>query len=380
MQPRIIAADGTRMGSGHPAGPGADPPRVVVKHPASHHSPSAHTVIHARRTVDDASRRWIAENLMVGVPPEGVLEAMKSAGFAPYEAIQEINAALQSPYFLAAERLNNRLRKRDWVLAIYRKLTRLHPQSGEIPRRHKLSRDEFLSDYYSANRPVIITGMMEDWPALRRWDLDYFAGRFGDREVEVQMGREASPQYEIEADRFVTRIRFGDFLHRVRSSGETNDFYLTAHNDSHNRRALAELWEDIVQVPEYLRADQPGGFFWMGPAGTITPFHHDLTNNFMAQVMGRKRLKIAPSWDLSLMHNFHHCFSLVDGRDLPAAPHPAFEQPQILECILHPGEILFLPVGCIHFVQGLDITVTVSFTNFVFDNDFHSFYSNFGPV
>jgi len=37
------------------------------------------------------------------------------------EAVQEINFALQSPYFLAAERLNNRLRKRDWVLAIYRK-------------------------------------------------------------------------------------------------------------------------------------------------------------------------------------------------------------------------------------------------------------------
>jgi hypothetical protein len=100
----------------------------------------------------------------------------------------------------------------------------------------------------------------------------------------------------------------------------------------------------------------------------------------MAQVIGRKRVKIAPSWDLPLMNNFHHCFSQVDGRDLPAAPNPALSQPQILDCILHPGEILFLPIGCLHFVQGLDITVTVSFTNFVFDNDFHSYYTNYGPV
>jgi hypothetical protein len=222
--------------------------------------------------------------------------------------------------------------------------------------------------------------MMDDWPALRKWDLDYFSERFGDRQVEVQMGRDSSPHYEIQSDKFVGRIRFGEFVEKVRTAGETNDFYLTANNASSNRNALSELWDDIVQIPEYLSADQPGGFFWMGPAGTVTPFHHDLTNNFMAQVIGRKQVKIAPSWDISLMNNFHHCFSQIDGRDLPPAPHPAFEQPQILECVLHPGEILFLPIGCLHFVQGLDITVTVSFTNFVFDNDFHSFYTNYGPV
>jgi hypothetical protein len=255
MQRGTNAMDGTRNG------PGVAQPRPVVKHPAAAHGPNFPTVIHSQKRVDDACRRWIAENLMVGVAPQSVLDAMSSSGFSPHEAVEEINAALQSPYFQAAERLNNRLRKRDWVLAIYRKLTRLHPSSGEIPRRHKLPRQEFLADYYSANRPVIITGMMDDWPALHRWDLDYFARRFGDREVEVQMGRDASPQYEINADQFVTRIRFGDFLQQVSAAGQTNDFYLTAHTDSHNRRALSELWEDIVQVPEYLRADQPGGFF-----------------------------------------------------------------------------------------------------------------------
>ncbi|HZW33977.1 MAG TPA: cupin-like domain-containing protein, partial [Isosphaeraceae bacterium] len=158
------------------------------------------------------------------------------------------------------------------------------------------------------------------------------------------------------------------------------DFYLTANNDSHNRNALRELWDDIVQVPEYLRSDHPGGFFWMGPAGTVTPFHHDLTNNFMAQVIGRKLVKIAPSWDIPLMRNHFHCFSQVDGRVTPPLPRPAFEQPQVLECVLHPGEILFLPIGCLHYVQGLDITVTVSFTNFAFDNDFSSYYSCYCPV
>jgi hypothetical protein len=257
----------------------------------------------------------------------------------------------------------------------------MHPKSADVERRHRLSRDEFHAEYYSPNRPVIITGMMDDRPAMSRWNLDYFSERLGDREVEAQMGRNSSPNYETQSEKFMRRIRFGEFVELVRNAGETNDFYLTANNDSHNRRALAELWEDIVQIPEYLRPDQPAGFFWMGPAGTLTPFHHDLTNNIMAQVIGRKRVKIVPSWDMPLMNNLLHCFCDVDGNNLPPSPQqPALNQPQVLDCVLHPGEILFLPIGCLHFVHGLDITVTVSFTNFLFDNDFHSYYSTYGPV
>jgi hypothetical protein len=266
------------------------------------------------------------------------------------------------------------------LLAVYRKNNRLHPQSGEIERRHQLSRLEFLRDYYSTNRPVVITGMMDDWPAMRKWNLDYFSRSFGEREIEVQMGRTAGTNYEIEREKYISKIRFGDFVEKVRAAGETNDFYLTANNNSSNRKVLAELWDDIVQIPEYLASDRPGGFLWMGPKGTITPFHHDLTNNIMAQVIGRKLVKIAPSWEIPIMRNNLHCFSQIDGRVAPPAPRPPRDEPQIYEIILNPGEVLFLPIGCLYYVQGIDISVTVSFTNFIFDNDYSSFYATYGPV
>ncbi|MHC5543879.1 cupin-like domain-containing protein, partial [Singulisphaera rosea] len=322
-----------------------------------------------------------AENLILGGTPDNIAKAMVAQGFAPQHAAAEVDLALRSPYLRGAERLRNRLTKRDWLLATYRKLNRLHPNSGEIERRHKLSRQEFLDEYYSTNRPVIITGMMEDWPALQKWGLDYFETKFGDREVEVQFGRNAGANYEIEREKYLSRMLFADFVNQVRNAGVTNDFYLTANNNSKNKTALPELWDDIAPLPEYLDGrDKTAGFFWFGPAGTITPFHHDLTNNFMAQVIGRKRVKIAPSWDMPLMHNYLHVFSAVDGRNLTPMPHPPLDQPQILECIIGPGDILFLPIGCLHFVEGLEISVTMSFTNFAFDNDFSSFYTTYHGV
>ena len=76
------------------------------------------------------------------------------------------------------------------------------------------------------------------------------------------------------------------------------------------------------------------------------------------------------------MHNDLHCFSQVDGRVVPPATRPPLDEPQIYELILNPGEVLFLPIGCLHYVYGIEISVTVSFTNFVFDNDYSSFYGN----
>jgi hypothetical protein len=331
--------------------------------------------------LNDEWRRWIAENLTIGATHHSILQAMIGAGIARELALGEINTAQRSPYVQGAALLLNRLKKRDWQLTAYRKLNRLHPCSTEIPRRHRLPRQQFLEDFYSTNRPVIITGMTDDWPALRKWSLDYFAKLLGDREVEVQVGRNAGDNYEIERERFVVRLRFAEFLEKVRTAGVTNDFYMTASNSGENKRSLASLWDDVVQIPEYLDDTDPlSGFLWIGPAGTITPFHHDLTNNLMVQVIGRKRVRIAASWDIPLMHNHYHVFSMIDGRVMPPCPEAPIDQPQIVEAILGPGEVLFLPVGCMHFVEALDISVTVSFTNFLFDNDFSSFYTTFHGV
>jgi hypothetical protein len=307
---------------------------------------------------------------------------MVRCGLPPAESAVEIDRAASSPYVGGAERLVNRLKKREWLLATYRKLNRLAANSREIETRHQLGRGEFVERYYCANRAVKITGMMDDWPALRKWSPAYFAEKFGSREVEVQLGRNADRNYEAEREKYRRKMIFSQFIELMLAAGNTNDFYITASNNSVNKSALPELWDDVVQIPEYLDGDAPhNGFFWFGPAGTITPFHHDLTNNFMAQVIGRKRVLLAPSWDMPLMRNLEDVYCEMDGRTTPPAPSPGLGEPQILECCLGPGEILFLPVGCLHFVEALEISATVSFTNFAFDdNVFASFYERHRSV
>src|SRR5581483_9256934 len=113
----------------------------------------------------------------------------------------------------------------------------------------------FLDDYYAANRPVVMTGAMDDWPALTRWTPDALARRFGERIVSVQANRDADANYEVNSATLRREMTFGEFVDIVETIGESNDYYITANNSDTNRESLKELWQDVVAFPEYLRDD-----------------------------------------------------------------------------------------------------------------------------
>ena len=155
---------------------------------------------------------------------------------------------------------------------------------------------------------------------------------------------------------------------------------MTANNGGHNRTALAPLWDDIGQIDGYLDQESAqDGFFWMGPKGTVTPFHHDLTNNLLVQVRGRKKVTLVPSWDVPLMRNAVHCYSGWSGPD-EIADLPDASRPTLIHCTIEEGQTLFIPVGWWHHVVGFDVTISLSFTNFTRPNNFADAYTTYGQV
>jgi ribosomal protein L16 Arg81 hydroxylase len=308
-----------------------------------------------------------------------------------------VQAALAHPYIRAALQAHPaaggtaqtgagsdeaKLLKSNWVLEMYRRSARQGTTFGQVPRVPKLSRQAFLDEHYAANRPVVMTGAMDDWPAMTRWTDEELKRRFGDRVVEVQANRNTDANYEINQTKLRTEMPLAEFVDLTATVGETNNYYITANNSGKNKAALRELWDDVVVFPEYLRNDDPSnrGFFWFGPKGTVTPLHHDLTNNFMAQVRGRKLVRLIAPYHLPNLYNYRHCYSSVDLDAVDYDRFPLFRNVTVIDVVIGPGDLLFLPIGWWHYVRGLDVSITMTFTNFVFDNDFSSFYTTYNDI
>ena len=328
----------------------------------------------------DDAKRWIAENLLLGATSEDIAGRLLQLGCPLSLALTEIRLASESPYLKGAEVLRQRLAKRDWILASYGRLASLDGGLEEVPTVQNLPAAAFFRDYYAAHRPVLIDGLIDRWPAFERWSLDYFDQRIGDAVIEVQTGRNNDPDYEAKSDSHKELMNVRQFLGMLRTVDESNDFYMTANNGGYNQTALAPLWEDIGHLEGYLvRKSEQDGFFWMGPKGTVTPFHHDLTNNLLIQIRGRKRVTLVPSWDTPLMRNALHCYSGWSSPEALAAL-PDQIRPKIIECTIEPGQALFIPLGWWHHVAGLDMTISLSFTNFQRANDFTQSYTTYGQL
>jgi hypothetical protein len=331
--------------------------------------------------IDDDMRQVIAEHLLDGADTDLLARTLADASGQPIDVVRgEIDAALDSPYLMAATRFHARLAKWGWVLGNRTQLASDDPDQLIIPVLDKPDAATFYRDHYRAHRPALIRGLVDHWPARASWSLDHVAQRVGDTPVEVQWGRDAGEDFESNSAAYRTARPFGEIADRLRSAEASNDFYVTANNDENNRAAFGPLFDEVSEIPEILAAGgAKNGFLWIGPKGTVTPWHHDLTNNLLLQMVGRKRVRLVASEDTPAMRNHRHCYSLWNSDDLL----PGLAQdgkPAVLECTIGPGEALFIPIGWWHHVEGLNQTIGMSFTRFRWNNDFYSRYQSYGNL
>lgn len=258
------------------------------------------------------------------------------------------------------------LRRREWLLDVMEAQRALSEKSRAIPRVRGLSSADFLDSYYAPGRPVVIERAIEHWPALKRWTPDYLRRKVGDAPVEFQGGRDANPDFEIDGYSHKKMLPFGAYLDLIAGGG--NDAYVTANNSAANRVALAPLERDLGFLEPHLT--RAHGMMWIGPAGTFTPLHFDLTNNLIAQIVGRKRVILLPPSEAARLRHGRHVFSPVHDLEDEArlALYPSAREARRFIVDLGPGDILYSPIGWWHQVRSLEFSVTLTYTNFRWPN------------
>lgn len=325
-------------------------------------------------------KHWIAKCLLMEHTDESIVANLAAKGYSESFVESEIKKAKLDPYFKGARdvfvRETTKLeeakfeqvkaeKNNAWLLKTYEKLSRMDDSFGKIQRVPTPPFKVFVSSYLSRNRPVILQGAMDDWPAYKKWDLEYFRQVHGGASVSIQDGRDSDPHYERNQKFFRKEVVFSDFIDRLNETESSNDFYMTAGNMAQHKESIPKIFadSDSVNIGDGYLTGQTEGSLWIGPKGTVTPLHFDMVNNLFCQIRGSKRVRLVPSWSLPWVYNDYHVYSDVDAAQPDFDNHPLFKNATVYDFVVNAGEILFIPIGWWHHLESLEVSISLTRKN-----------------
>lgn len=316
------------------------------------------------RRFDQRWTDWLVGQLLDRRPPAQLVDVIAERGFSRAYAEQVVAEAADSPIFLAAAR---RYRPKAKLASWTELAGRVQARGGLSVPRLEATPAQFYRDFFHPGRPVVLTGLMDGWPARRSWSVEHFRARYGAVEVEITQGRAADGDYERHFVEHRRSVPLARYLDMITAGGPTNDYYLVAQNHVLDLPGLRPLLDDIPAPSGFLdpeRAERPHVRLWLGPAGTVTPLHCDDRSVLFGQVFGRKHVRLVPPQFLASLYNDHGCHSAVDLAGLDFERFPAMRDVPVLDVFVEAGEFLFIPFGWWHWVQALNISASLTFTNF----------------
>lgn len=290
---------------------------------------------------------------------------------------EESTFSAEEPYGRPAVREDKQCRRHDgWTLDVF---------------------EDYMNDPNKAPEPIILTGLMSDWPAMAEcpWNsTDYLLAKTlnGSRLVPVEIGRSY-----VDEGWGQELIRFGDFIQRyitLDAGGPDAPVGYLAQHDlfrqipslRNDTRTPDFCWADVPRHPtdpsrDHSKLDVPQLNAWFGPARTITPLHCDGYHNLLCQVVGAKYIRLyppsatasmrprAPEHGVDMSNTSALDLGVIEGWD--DAPDGAegdwadlreeLGRLEYKECVLEPGDTLLIPIGWWHYVRSLSISFSVSF-------------------
>ena len=220
--------------------------------------------------------------------------------------------------------------------------------------------EAFQRCYVAPRRPVVLRGMIRDWPAMHRWSLDYLRTSYATTPVVTLRAESGRVIMNSETGAVEERMQLRDFIGALHAGA--NDRYLTSRMS-----ALPGSLRRDAPLPLYCAgASWHNSNLWIGPAGTIACLHRDLADNLHGVVSGRKRFTLVAPRQSSLVYpnGLFHSFPngcRVDVEQPDFNRFPRLRGVETLVAELEPGDAIYIPRRWWHHARTLAVSVSVNF-------------------
>lgn len=219
----------------------------------------------------------------------------------------------------------------------------------EIPRVKTITKEAFMTEYFTPQKPVVIERFIEDWPAYKKWNLDYMKDVAGHKTV---------PLYD---DR---PVDYKDGFNEPHAKMKMRDYIDLLKNQPTRYRIF--LWNILKEVPELqkdfnypdfglrLMKGLPMLFFGGRDSYTFMHYDIDLANIFHFHFEGTKECILFDQKQNDTLYKIP--YSLITREDIDFH-NPDFEKWPALKNAqghitqLNHGEVLYMPEGYWHYMR-----------------------------
>ena len=219
----------------------------------------------------------------------------------------------------------------------------------DIPRVKTISKEEFISNYFKPQKPLVIEEGIKDWPAYSKWDLNYIAEVAGDLEV---------PLYD---DR---PVDYKDGFNEAHATMKMREYIDLLKREPTKYRIF--LWNILKEAPQLkkdfsypnfgvrLMKSLPMLFFGGMDSHTFMHIDIDLANLFHFHFHGKKQAILFDTKQTKYLYKIPH--SLITREDIDIS-NPDFKKWPALKnatgwtANLEHGNMLYIPEGYWHYMK-----------------------------
>ena len=207
---------------------------------------------------------------------------------------------------------------------------------------------------------------------VNKWTVDYLCKKGGSRSATVHVSESPKMNF-LEKNFSYRKLPFCDVVRRASekqhkeyfsSSSEYYYFRSLGENARKDRSVLSEQFPDLIGDIRWPQAFPREAFFSsvfrIASADMQLWTHYDVMDNFLIQVNGTKRVVLFSPEDALKLYLHGDKSTIVDIDNVDLKRYPKFADAQKFKCILHPGDILFIPALWFHNVVSLEFGIAVN--------------------
>lgn len=228
----------------------------------------------------------------------------------------------------------------------------------KIDRVTKLTKEEFIKNYYEPQKPVVMTNQIEDWPAFTKWSFGFLKENAGDKIVPLYDNRKTDYTKKVnEPDLKMTMSEYIAILEK----GPTN-----LRIFSYNLLEEVPAMKADMKWPDwgvYMLKNLPLVFFGGQNAKVFMHYDLDFPNLFHVQFEGKKQCVLVDPKETKYMYRLPYswlCHEDIDFDNPDFEKFPALKKVKPYMTNLQHGEMLYMPEGWWHYMKYLTAGFSLS--------------------